>query len=91
MVFSTPTEMIINTAQNVLEDYSKPTVFDAWYAKSNQFWATRITLEMMGLDDYITTNHIELTCPYCDTEGITPIVSDVPGAPDTCPRCGGYL
>jgi hypothetical protein len=30
-------------------------------------------------------------CPYCDTEDITPIPALVPGAPDTCPNCGGWL
>lgn len=32
-----------------------------------------------------------MTCPYCDTADILPIKSDVPGAPTTCPRCGGWL
>ena len=29
--------------------------------------------------------------PYCDTADITPIKSDIPGAPDICPVCGGWL
>jgi hypothetical protein len=31
------------------------------------------------------------SCPYGDTEDITPIPALTPGAPDTCPNCGGWL
>lgn len=32
-----------------------------------------------------------IKCPYCDTFGIEPVKPLVPGAPKTCPHCGGWL
>ena len=47
-------------------------------------------LEMLGISPgYVERNRYH-ACPYCDTEDIAPIVSDIPGAPDVCPNCGGF-
>ena len=57
-------------------------------------------LEQLGIEPedgeiaiYLGDNKVwfRKDCPYCSTEGIDPIKSDIPGAPDTCPCCGGWL
>ncbi len=40
---------------------------------------------------YLYGYPIGIQCPYCDTFGIKPVKPLVPGAPKTCPHCGGWL
>jgi hypothetical protein len=56
-------------------------------------------IEILSPDFGSYTSHVDFrkfftsqnACPYCDTEDIEPIKPSIPGAPDICPNCGGWL
>ena len=78
---------------NTAVDYSQQTEMDQAIAQMQEgsYWITRYDYKDLDGEWAWYTGRINYRCPYCDTADITPIKSDIPGAPDTCPQCGGWL